>query len=305
MQTDHPPPTAAGAAGADEHRHVAALLREMAELLQAQAPDDNRYRIAAYRHAADWLQDHGAGLRQRYESEGLAGLDALPTIGPGIAAAIAEILGSGRWRRLERVRGELDGGAVFRSVPGVGEALAARLHDELGIDTLEALEAAAHDGRLAKLPRLGARRAAAIGAAVGTLLDRSRSPRRPPPLAPATAEPPLAMLLDVDRAYRQAAAAGTLRTIAPRRFNPDRRAWLPVMHTQRGDWRFTALYSNTARAHELGREHDWVVLYAEDAQHAERQYTVVTAPGGPLAGRRVVRGREAECRDWYASGAAA
>lgn len=304
MHTEHHPPPAAGAADGDEHQRVAALLREMADLLQAQAADDNRYRIAAYRHAADWLQDHGAGLRQRYESLGLAGLDALPTIGPGIAAAIAEILNSGRWRRLERLRGELDGGAVFRSVPGVGEALAARLHDELGIDTLEALEAAAHDGRLARLPRLGPRRAAAIGAAVGTLLDRSRRPRRAPP-PPASTEPPLAMLLDVDRAYREAAAAGTLRTIAPRRFNPDRRAWLPVLHTQRGDWRFTALYSNTARAHELGREHDWVVVYAEDAQHAERQYTVVTAFGGPLAGRRVVRGREAECRDWYASGAAA
>lgn len=295
--------------GPDEHLTVAARLRQMAALLQTQAqgPDDDRYRIAAYRHAADWLQAHGSGLRECFESGGLAALEALPTIGPGIAAAIAEMLTTGAWRRLARVRGELDGGAVFRSVPGVGEALAARLHDELGIDTLEALEAAAHDGRLARLPRLGARRAAAIGAAVGSLLDRDRSPRRRLPLAAAADEPPLALLLEVDRDYRQAAAAGTLRTIAPRRFNPDRRAWLPVLHTQRGDWRCTALYSNTARAHQAGREHDWVVIYAEDPQHAERQYTVVTAPRGPLAGHRVVRGREPECQAWYAgrSGAAA
>lgn len=40
--------------------------------------------------------------------------------------------------------------------------------------------------------------------------------------------------------------------------------------------------------------HDWVVLYAEDDAHHERQYTVVTATRGPLAGQRVVRGREAE-----------
>jgi hypothetical protein len=33
-------------------------------------------------------------------------------------------------------------------------------------------------------------------------------------------------------------------------------------------------------------------VYAEDKDHAERQYTVVTATTGPLAGRRVVRGRE-------------
>jgi len=109
-------------------------------------------------------------------------------------------------------------------------------------------------------------------------------------------EPPAQWLLDVDREYRQAAQAGLLAKIAPRRFNPRGEAWLPVLHTQRGDWHFTALYSNTARAHELGREHDWVVLYAEHPRHGESQYTVVTATHGPLAGRRLVRGREAECR---------
>ena len=72
-----------------------------------------------------------------------------------------------------------------------------------------------------------------------------------------------------------------------------------MLHTQRGDWHFTALFSNTARAHELGRVRDWVVIYGEDKEHGERQYTVVSAAHGPLAGRRVVRGREAECRDWY------
>ncbi|MFZ2650163.1 MAG: hypothetical protein WA210_08650 [Burkholderiaceae bacterium] len=73
----------------------------------------------------------------------------------------------------------------------------------------------------------------------------------------------------------------------------------PALHSQRGDWHFTALYSNTARAHQLGRVRDWVVVYGEDKEHGERQYTVVTAGVGPLAGRRVVRGREAECRAWY------
>ena len=77
-------------------------------------------------------------------------------------------------------------------------------------------------------------------------------------------------------------------------------AWLPVLHTQRGDWHFTALFSNTARAHELGRVRDWVVIYGEDKEHGERHYTVVSAAHGPLAGRRVVRGREADCWDWYA-----
>ena len=58
-------------------------------------------------------------------------------------------------------------------------------------------------------------------------------------------------------------------------------------------------HSNTARAHELGREHDWVVVYAYDGDHRERQHTVVTESRGSLAGRRVVRGLEGPCREFY------
>jgi hypothetical protein len=107
-------------------------------------------------------------------------------------------------------------------------------------------------------------------------------------------------LLEVDREYRGAAAAGRLRRIAPRRFNPAGEAWLPVLHTERGPWRFTALFSNTARAHELGRSHDWVILYFERDGAAEGRHTVVTETHGPLAGHRVVRGREAECERLFA-----
>ena len=131
------------------------------------------------------------------------------------------------------------------------------------------------------------------------MLDRSRALRRQSKPAPVQDEPSVERLLDVDREYRAGAAADTLPKIAPRRFNPEGKAWLPVLHTRRGDWAFTALYSNTARAHELDRVRDWVVVYAEDKAHHERQYTVVTAGQGTLAGRRVVRGRERECGELY------
>lgn len=298
-----PEPAPSADAEAADLALVNALLREMAALLEAQA--GNPYRIAAYRRAADELAAQRPPLRALWQREGLAGLDALPAIGPGIAAAIAEILQRGRWGRLDRLRGDADPDALFRTIPGVGPQLAHRLHELLGVDTLEDLEAAAHDGRLERVPRLGARRAAAIAATLTEMLDRGRALRRRAAAAPARDEPPVDLLLDVDREYREAAAAGRLKLIAPRRFNPDGRAWLPVLHTTRGDWQLTALYSNTARAHELGRVHDWVVLYCEDPAHGERQYTVVTPRSGLLAGRRAVRGREVECRDWYAQRAAA
>jgi hypothetical protein len=285
-------------APSDDNARIAQRLGEMASLLDSQGA--NPYRAMAYRRAADTVAGLPHSVRTIFETAGSSGLDALPGIGPRIAASIAELLQTGRWHQLDRLRGEATPEALFQTIPGVGPELAHRMHDELEVDTLEALELAAHDGRLQRLPRVGARRAAAIRAALTQMLDRRRALRRQADVGPADHDAPVQWLLDVDSEYRARAAAASLPTIAPRRFNLDGRSWLPVLHTTRDDWHFTALYSNTARAHELGRVRDWVVLYCEDPSHAEHQYTVVTAQHGLLAGRRVVRGREADCAAFYA-----
>jgi hypothetical protein len=277
---------------------VSGKLREAADLLAQQGA--NPFRVSAYRRAADSVARLSRGVDDVLRTEGPAGLDALPHVGPGIAAAIQEMVRSGRWSLLDRLRGTLDPIALFATIPGVGPGLARRIHDALGIDTLEALEVAAHDGRLDGVPGIGPRRIAAIRAVLGTLLGRARG--RPPSAAPAGAAPAppgpdVAVLLDVDREYREKAAAGLLQVIAPRRFNPRRQAWLPILHTTRGAWHVTALYSNTAAAHQLGRTRDWVVIYFYDDHHREGQYTVVTETRGPLRGQRVVRGRETEGRE--------
>ncbi len=191
---------------------------------------------------------------------------------------------------------------VLAEVPGVGPTLAGRVHRRLGIETLEDLEQAAHDGRLEQVAGIGAEKAAGIRDALAGRLNRSarRRARQRAGGEPATAaEPPgVDILLDVDAEYRRKADAGRLRTIAPKRFNPAGEAWLPILRTRRGRWQFTALYSNTARAHELDKTRDWVVLYySRDSD--ERQATVVTAAAGALAGKRIVRGRERECREHY------
>ena len=284
-----------GVAATDDNAAVAGALREAAAVLQAQQA--NPFRIEAYRGAARTIEQWPESVRAVFERGGRAGLDALPGVGPGIAGAIAEMLTTGRWGQLERLRGGPHTHAVFTSVPGIGEALAQRIHDALGVDTLEALEATALDGRLAALRGVGARRAQAIAAMLAQMLDRGRARRG---AGPAVArEPPVALLLEADAGYRARAQAGQLPTIAPRRFNPQGLSWLAVWHTRNGPWHFTALFSNTARAHALGRERDWVVLYFHEDDMTESQCTVVTETRGSLVGRRVVRGRERECRDWY------
>jgi putative hydrolase len=113
--------------------------------------------------------------------------------------------------------------------------------------------------------------------------------------------PPVEVLLDIDREYRDKVRAGQLPKIAPRRFNPDGTAWLPVLHTRYGPWHFTALFSNTELAHELHRTHDWVVIFFCDGDGEDGQFTVVTERRGASTGKRVVRGREPECANHYRS----
>jgi len=275
------------------NQQIALKLAQAADLLEQQGA--NPFRVSAYRRASETVSRLARDIGELAQAEGSDGLVRLPGIGTGIAAAIQELLGTGGWVQLERLRGTLDPAQLFRTVPGIGSKLAEQIHDSLHVDTLEGLEAAAYDGRLEGVPGMGVRRVTAIRNALAQLLSRTRRPARPP----AGVEPDIAVLLAVDREYREKAEQGALPLIAPRRFNPDGRASLPVLHTEHGDWHFTVMYSNTARAHELKRTRDWVVVYFYDNQHDEGQCTIVTETRGPLTGLRVVRGREAACREYY------
>jgi len=278
----------------ETNQRVAERLREVADLLEAQGA--NPFRVSAYRKAADTVRSLDRDIETVARDGGEAALRELPGVGSGIASAIREIVTTGRWSQLERLRGSLDAEHLLATLPGIGPKLAARIHDDLHIDTLEQLEAAAHDGSLEKVPGVGPRRAESLRATLAARLGRAR-PRR----SDRGDGPGVDLLLEIDRSYRHRAEAGELPTIAPKRFNPEGESWLPVLHADRDGWHFTALYSNTARAHELGKTRDWVVIYFYDADHEEGQHTVVTETRGPLEGRRVVRGREAECRALLAS----
>jgi putative hydrolase len=124
--------------------------------------------------------------------------------------------------QLERLRGAAEPERLFQAIAGIGPELARRIHDTLEVDTLEALEVAAHDGRLEAVPGIGARRAAAIRSLLASMLQRVRGrPRQ------TSVEPSVAVLLDVDREYRDAALADRLPRIAPKRFNPTEKPGSP------------------------------------------------------------------------------
>jgi hypothetical protein len=295
-------------AGLPRNTDITAALDRIADLLEAQGA--SRFRVSAYRRAAKQIDKQTREVAAWVLEADCRELESLPHIGERIAAIICEFVQDGRISLLERLEGETAPEDLFKTIPTIGPELSRRIHNALGIETLAELEIAAYSGELARVPGIGERRTEAIRASISALLNRSgrrqairnrrvaeRDGDGLDPMQP-LAEPSVQTILTVDAEYRRKASSGQLRTIAPRRFNPQGKAWLPILHTESEAWHFTALYSNTVRAHEMGRIKDWVVIHY-DRDGIENQCTVVTERSGPLKGRRVVRGREQECLDYY------
>lgn len=291
---------------AEENDHASALdnelialrLEEVAQLLAEQGA--NLFRMGAYRKAAQTLHELQQPVIEILDEEGPAGLIRLPGVGRSIANAVVQLQRSGKIPLLERLRGEHAPERIFTTVAEIGPTLAARIHDELGLDSLADLEAAAWDGRLASLPGMGAKRMQAIRETLAGRHAQADKRSRREELSEPDEQPPVAELLEIDRSYRHKVEQDRLPKVAPRRFNPERASWLPIMHTQREQRHYTAMFSNTARAHEFGKTHDWVVIFRDDdADHG--QWTVITSSFGKLQGKRIVRGREAECAEYYAA----
>lgn len=274
---------------------IASVLERIAALLEAQ--NANPHRIRAYRDGAQAVRDADMSIAEQVMQGEQEKLQDMPGIGEKLAGLMTEYVETGRSGLLERLQGEVAPEMLFDRVPGIGPELAERLARELDVHSLEDLERAAHDGRLEQVEGFGQERVRNVRVGLAGMLSRAARRQMRGREGPEE-EPSVETLLDVDAEYRQKAEAGALRTIAPKRFNPEGEAWLPILHSERDAWDFTVLYSNTARAHELDKTHDWVVIYYS-REGAESQATVVTASSGPLKGRRLVRGRETETRAYY------
>jgi DNA polymerase (family 10) len=270
---------------------IAQKLADYAAYLEGE--DGNLYRIRAYRRAADSIRTLDRPIKEIFAIEGRAGLEALEGVGTHLSYTLESLLTTGEFRTMRPDGGHIDPQRLLTSLPGIGPHLGRQLHERLGITTLEEMERAAHDGRLEAIG-IGPKRLRGLVDALAGRLGRYGS------AGPRNGEPAVAMLLAVDSAYRENAGLNLLPTVSPRRFNPENEPWLPVYQANRAGWRCRAIFSNTALAHRLGQTHDWVVINFEDGM-SSGQRTIVTETRGALRGRRVVRGRERECRMHYQS----
>jgi DNA polymerase (family 10) len=136
-----------------DKKAVAQVLEQIAAFLELKS--ENPFRIRAFRTAARAVTGFSGDLRQSLEDGSLASAKG---IGPATLQIVRELVSTGRASMLEELRQQIPPGLVeMLEISGLGVAKIRQIHDVLGIDTLPELEAAAHDGRLSKLPRFGAR----------------------------------------------------------------------------------------------------------------------------------------------------
>jgi len=142
---------------------VAARLARLADLLEIDGA--NPFRVRAYRAAADTVSAHPEALTDLLRRG--VDLTSLKGIGKDLAAAIAALFETGEIPALAELAERVPAGLLdVVRVPGVGPKRTATLWRELGVTSLDDLEAAAREGRVALLAGFGDKTQAKILAGV-------------------------------------------------------------------------------------------------------------------------------------------
>ena len=132
---------------------IAEVFENIAGLLDIKG--ERRFVVVSYQRAARTIDHLPTELEQMVRDED--DLTEIPGIGKAIAGKITQLATEGKMDFYEKLRGEFPNGILdVMRVPGVGPKSAKRLWDELDVTTVDALEAAASDGRMAALPSHGA-----------------------------------------------------------------------------------------------------------------------------------------------------
>lgn len=146
-----------------ENLEIAAVLSEFADLLEIRG--SNPFRIRAYRNAVRTINDLTPSLAAMLESG--EDLTELPGIGKEMAAHIRELVEWGGLKALEDLGEEVPRTLTdLIRLQGVGPKKAKRLWEELGITSVDELEKALGEDRVAGLPGFGRKSAERIGQAI-------------------------------------------------------------------------------------------------------------------------------------------
>jgi len=150
---------------------IATVFENIADLLELKG--ENRFKIRAYARAAETIRHLPEEMESMHE-EGKDFKD-VAGIGDAIAAKSMELITTGQLRYYEELKSQFPDGIInLMDIPGIGPKTAYRLATELGVGTVDQLEAAIRDGRVAKLNRLGEKTAANIMRAIEAFRRKDR-----------------------------------------------------------------------------------------------------------------------------------
>jgi DNA polymerase (family 10) len=187
------------------NRDIVEIFDQVADMLAIRG--DQIHRVLAYRRAAESIAALGRDINQ-VAAEG--SLTEVPGIGKTLAAKIEEMLSTGRLEFHERLSQEIPVALLeLLRVEGLGPKRVKQIYETLGVTTLEELSAAAREGELSKLPRMGKKTEDRLLRAIEAL-QRHGDERTPIGEAWPVAQALLAALREIP-GVRKTAVAGSLR----------------------------------------------------------------------------------------------
>lgn len=147
---------------------MARVFNEIADMLEISG--ELVYKAVAYRRVADAVERWPDDVAHLYVT---GEAPKIPGAGPALSTKLAELATTGQLAYYEKMRAQVPGGLLeILKIPGVGPRTVKQLHDELGIDSVETLRAAAEGGTLRGLKGLSARTEEKILAAMARQATR-------------------------------------------------------------------------------------------------------------------------------------
>lgn len=136
-----------------DNQQIAKYFQEIGDLLEIDGA--NRFRVLAYRNAAETLRNYGLEMKEMYEKDPTS-LKEIPGIGFDLKSKIEELLTTGKCQFHEELVNKYGQGVLdILGIRGIGPKKVKLFYTELGIDNLEKLKAAAEKHQLQELPRMG------------------------------------------------------------------------------------------------------------------------------------------------------
>ena len=238
------------------NEEISELFEQLGMMLEMKG--DSVFKIRAYQRAARAIDGLSFPLAQAVVDG--QKLTSIPGIGKAISEKIHELVTTGQVRTYETIKKELPEGAIdLLAIPGIGPKTAVLIGTELGISTVEGVEQAAQDGRLASLPRMGGKAADSILRHIRASRNMT-SDRTPIGQALPTAEMVMAGLREQDEDIALLTPAGSLRR------------WEETI----GDVDLVAI---TPRPEELGRCLAALPQVQEVLVNGPRKTSVIVEPG--------------------------